>query len=144
MSAILPIKRFLIIGHINSAKQNIFGFKKSHITATDSELNLALMNIKHPLFMMLSVVILFGTMGIFISYEFTRLFNLGPLSFQALEKIEIILFVLFAISFVSLRRTQLKAQKAKGAAQKNPQNPIKVLRNRLILVLIMSVMFFTY
>jgi len=144
MASLLPIERFRIIEHIHSAQQNIFGFSGLRVTAGNSDLNLALMNIRRPLLLFLSFAICFVSIGAYITYEFTRLFNIGPPSFQAVKKIEIMLFILFSAPLLSLMHWRTKQQKTPGAAKERSYSQIKVWRNRLILILIMSVMFFTY
>ena len=96
MATILPLRRFLISDYVKSIQTNVFSLKDFNITG-HGDISMAIMGFKNPILLFISVIILLASMGGFISYQFTKIFDLGPPSFQALHKTEILLFVLFSL-----------------------------------------------
>ena len=145
MAALLPLQSALITDYANSVQKNLFGFEDYQIGSIgSSNLSMELMGFSNPLVFMLSIVTLAASMGCFIVYQFTKIFDIGPPSMQALHKTEILLFILFSVSFLSLQRTATQLRQQKKSTVRKRSNRAKVWLNRLLLIIAISTMFFTY
>jgi len=145
MATLLPLQSALITDYANSVQKNLFGFEDYQIGSIgSSDLSMKLMGFSNPVLFMLSVVTILASMGCFIVYQFTKIFDIGPPSMQALHKTEILLFILFSVSFLSLQRTVTQLRQQKKSTVRKRSNRAKVWLNRLLLIIAISTMFFTY
>ena len=96
MATLLPLQSALITDYANSVQKDLFGFEDYKVGSMgSSELSMKLMGYSNPVLFMLSVITFLASMGYFIVYQFTKIFDIGPPSMQALDRTEILLFVLF-------------------------------------------------
>ena len=143
MATLLPVQRFLITDYVKSVQANVFGLKGFSVTG-HGDISMAIMGYKNPIVFFISIVTLMASIGGFIVYQFTKIFDLGPPSFEALHKTELLLFVLFSLCFLSLRQTAANLRKSQKSSKKKQPNRFKLWFNRLIAIAVISTMFFTY
>jgi len=147
MSAILPIRKFLICDYITSAETYIFGFEHVGIHAEDTWLSLALMGNKYLYFSLIATLTASISFIGFIIYQITNIFNLTSPSFKAADKAEIILVILIITSIViiNISKSKLKGLHKKNSVTKlSSQAKWKGRFIRFALMSMLLTMFFTY